>query len=311
MSSQPLVSIALCTYNGAAYLPAQLDTLVNQSYPNIEIIAVDDLSTDDTMAILNHYAEKYASIKIYQNEHNLGYVGNYYKAMQLANGDYIALADQDDIWEPNKIAIMVASIGNNILLYHDSAFISEDGSPIGRNMSDIRNFYQGGDSRVFLFENCVSGHAALFKRELLNKITGFTPPVIHDWWLAYIALNEGTIDYIPQVLVQYRQHRKASTNILRQERGEVHKGRSLQKIEYQLSVTRALLSYTNNKETAFKERLLSLMEKRMRSYFSFSLAWFVYKNRGILLFIQKKPAFSKLNFIIKMVWGYRLKKLFN
>jgi glycosyltransferase involved in cell wall biosynthesis len=311
-NSQPLVSIALCTYNGAAYLSAQLYTLVNQTYTNIEIIAVDDQSTDDTLIILNQYAGKYPNIKVYRNEQNLGYIKNYEKAILLATGDLIAPADQDDIWELNKIALMVNAIGNNLLIYHDSAFINQEGSPINRKVSDVRNFYRGIDSRVFLFENCVSGHAMLFKRELLKYFGGFNKIIIHDWWLAYIALNNGSIDYLPQALVQYRQHNTASTNILRIDRGEgKKKSKSLQKIEHQLAVTEAFAAYPHNKDQEFKLRLLHLMQSRMQQYFSFSLALFVFRHRAVLLYIQNKPASSKLNFIIKLAWGYKLKQLFN
>lgn len=312
MSSRPLVSIALCTYNGAAYLSAQLYTLVNQTYPNIEIIAVDDCSADDTLKILNQYAGKYPQVKVFQNETNLGYVKNFEKALSLTTGEYIALSDQDDIWELNKIELMVDAIGENILLYHNSAFINEDGKPLNRRMTDVRNFYQGGDSRVFLFENCISGHAMLFKRGLLKYFESFNGVIIHDWWLAYIALNNGTIAYLPQALVQYRQHQQANTNILRLDRGEgKKKSQSLQKIEHQLAITQAFVDYPFNQDITFKKKLLSLMLSRMESYFSFSLAWFVYCNRDTLLYIQKKSAWSKLNFIIKMVWGYKLKKMLN
>ena len=312
-STSPLVSIALCIYNGAAYLPAQLDTLVAQTYQNIEIIAVDDCSTDDSVKILSQYAVKYPFIKIFRNEQNLGFIKNYQKAILLTSGELIAPADQDDIWNLNKIELMVNAIGNNIMLYHDSAFINNNGYAFNKKMSDVRNFYKGNDPRVFLFENCISGHSMIFKRELLRYFKGFNETIIHDWWLVYIALNNGTINYLPQVLVQYRQHDNASTNILRQFRGQVKpkKNGSLQKVEHQLAVTMAFADYPFNKDQAFNNRLLLLMQKRMNSYFSFQLAAFVYKHRKVLLYIQKKSATSKLNFIIKMFWGYKLKRIFN
>lgn len=240
IESQALVSIALCTYNGAAYLHQQLDTLVNQTYTNIEIVVVDDCSTDDTYVILADYAAKYPQLKLYQNTTNLGYIKNFEKAISLTRGDMIALADQDDIWDADKIRLMVEGMGDNILLYHDSEFINDQGNLLNKKVSDIRNFYAGNDSRVFLFENCVSGHCMLFKRDLLAYLEGFNKIVIHDWWLVYIACSVGNISYIPQVLVKYRQHQKASTNILRMDKGEaIRKKQSLNKIENQLKITQA------------------------------------------------------------------------
>lgn len=310
MNDNLLVSIALCTYNGAKYLAEQLDTLVNQTYPDIEIVVVDDCSSDDTYNILSDYAARYPQLKVHQNETNLGYIKNFEKSISLTTGACIALADQDDIWAPDKIRLMVDAIGDNLLIYHDSEFINEQGDPLNKKISDVRHFYAGNDSRVFIFENCVSGHAILFKRELLNYLTTFNNVVIHDWWLAYAACNNGTIGYMSQVLVKYRQHQKASTNILRIERGDGKKKKeSLQKIEKQLSITQAFAAYPYNNYQDFKQKLLALMEGRMHSYTSFGLAWFVFKNRGTLLYIQKKSFASKFNFAIKMAVGYKLKKL--
>src|ERR1700753_2011765 len=101
----PLVSIALCTYNGAVYLKEQLDSLIAQTYPNIEIVVVDDRSADDTWQLLTGYANTYPQFKIHQNAQNLGFVKNFEHAASLCSGELIALCDQDDIWHPEKIAL--------------------------------------------------------------------------------------------------------------------------------------------------------------------------------------------------------------
>lgn len=304
-----LISIALCTYNGAAYLKEQLDTLINQSYPNCEIIIVDDCSKDNTVEILKQYAESHHQIKLYINSENLGYTKNFEKAIGLCNGEYIALCDQDDIWDKNKISIMIGHIGNNMLIYHDSAFVNEAGEVLGNKISDIRNCYSGSDSRVFLFENCISGHSMLFKKELMDYADGFKKEIIHDWWLAYVATNIGSVLFLNQVLVQYRQHNNANTNILRQKRDKVLKPGSLEKIEKQIKIIELFSGYPFNKDMNFKNKLLLHMERRMRSYLSISLVSFLFKHRRVLLYIQKKSAFSKLNFILKFIWGYKTKKM--
>jgi glycosyltransferase involved in cell wall biosynthesis len=307
----PLVSIALCTFNGAQYLYEQLDTLVKQTYPNLEIVAVDDGSADDTAAILQEYAGKYPFIKLYQNAQNLGYAKNFGRAISLCTGAYIALADQDDSWELDKIELLVNKIGDNLLIYHDSEFVDAKGNSLNKKLSDLRNFYAGNDPRVFLMENCVSGHALMFNRGLLNHFTGFNATIFHDRWLAYIACNNGSIVYLTNVLVKYRQHTQANTNILRQERGEVKKKESLLTLERQLKAMEAFAAYPSNKYPAYSQKLLSLMQLRMQNYFSLGLAWFVFKNRHSLLFIFKKSPISKLNIIAKFAWGYKLKQLLN
>ncbi|PTQ99290.1 glycosyltransferase involved in cell wall biosynthesis [Mucilaginibacter yixingensis] len=311
MTDKPLVSIALCTYNGAQYLAQQLETLVGQTYPNIEIIAVDDVSKDDTVNILEQFAARHTNFSIHRNTENLGYIKNFEKAISLCKGQYIALADQDDIWELNKIELLLQNIGNAALIYHDSEFIDEQGLSIGRKVSDVRNFYAGTNANIFLLENCVSGHALMFNRELLKYFTGFNREVIHDWWLTYMACNNGGVTFINDVLVKYRQHTQANTNILRQDRGEAKKKDSLLRIEKLHAIAAAFAGYPYNTDQAFKQRYFKLMDMRMHSYFSFRLFWFIFNRRDSLLYIQKKSALSKFNFSLKYAWGYLLKKLFN
>jgi glycosyltransferase involved in cell wall biosynthesis len=306
----PLVSIALCTYNGARYLPQQLDSLLAQTFTNIEIVAVDDGSTDGTIAILNDYASRHPNFKIVKNDENLGYIKNFERAINLCTGDFIALCDQDDIWLQNKIDVLMANIGDSMLIYHDSAFVDEHGKPLNKKVSDVRNFYAGTNANVFLLENCVSGHALMFKRPLLHFLNGFNKTIFHDWWLVYAACNNGGVTFVNQVLVQYRQHTAANTNILRQDRGQAITAAFAQRIEKQLAITEAFVNYPHNKDLPFKQTFLQLMQQRMHSYFSFGLAWLIFKNRETLLFIQKKPLLSKLNFAWKFAWGYKLKTLF-
>src|ERR1700748_3070750 len=98
MSKQPLVSVAMCTYNGEKYIRQQLDSILNQTWRNLEIVIVDDGSSDDTFAIISEYAEKDSRIKCFKNEVNLGFNKNFEHAVELTTGDYIAISDQDDIW---------------------------------------------------------------------------------------------------------------------------------------------------------------------------------------------------------------------
>lgn len=306
--SKALVSIALCTYNGEKYLPEQLESLLAQDYPEIEIIALDDGSKDNTLAILKTYEAKYPQLKVYQNTENLGYVKNFEKAISLCNGEYIALADQDDIWDSRKISLQVAKIGSYSLIYHDSAFVDEEGKATGGKVSDIRNFYTGTDASVFLLENCVSGHSLLFKRELLVQLAPFNPIVFHDWWLVYIACHQAGICYIDECLVKYRQHQNASTDLLKSKK---RKGPdSLAKIEKEFAILQ-LFHSLNFKNQNVLNQLLVLYQHRMHAYFSFGLAFFIFKHRKSLLFLKKKSRTSKLNLISKYLWGYKLKKLFN
>lgn len=307
---QPLVSIALCTYNGAAYLAAQLDTLVAQSYQNIEIVAVDDCSTDDTFRILQDYAARYPQFRIFQNENNLGFTSNFEKAVQLCKGELIAMCDQDDLWHPQKIALQVESIKDNVFVYHDSEFIRSDGRSMNKKMSDVVNFYRGDRPETFLFFNCVSGHAILLKRELLQDVLPLKKDFFHDWWMAYVATNVGKIDFIPQCLVQYRQHEKSDTNILRLERKKnSYKFNSIQKVEREHKWLGYCASFKKNKEPELINQFYEAYTKRMNGFVSFALSRLLYKYRDTIFFIQKKSKASKLNYIYNRIWGVGAKRM--
>ncbi|MDB5031056.1 glycosyltransferase family 2 protein [Mucilaginibacter sp.] len=311
MKSGPLVSVALCTYNGAAYLTQQLDTLVDQTYKNLEIVVVDDCSTDNTYDILTAYASRYPKIKHYQNESNLGFVKNFERAATLCTGELIALCDQDDIWDLEKIEKQVNAIKDNVLIYHDSEFIHEDGSPMNKKVSDVMNLYRGGEPEVFLFFNCVSGHSILMKRELLDEALPLKETYFHDWWLAYVATNISTIDFIPECLVKYRQHDKSDTNILRTKRDkEVHKHTSIQKLERIQTWLGHCAAYPKNKND-IAQQFYKAFTKRMGSYISFELSSLLIKYRNTIFLIRKKSKLNRANYIYSQIWGAKTKKLFS
>src|SRR6187402_1340706 len=107
MTEKALVSVVLCTYNGISFIDDQLNSILNQTFKNLEIIIADDCSSDGTFEKLQSYKEKDSRIKLYRNETNLGYNMNFSKACAFSTGAYIAIADQDDVWETGKIENML------------------------------------------------------------------------------------------------------------------------------------------------------------------------------------------------------------
>ena len=199
-----LISIAMATYNGERHLTEQLDSIYAQTYKNIEVIVTDDCSNDGTVEILQQYAESHG-LKYFVNETNLGYVKNFEKTISLCQGDYIALSDQDDIWEANKLELLIDNIDADLLIHSDCALIDERGKTIkpiwkgeiGFNM-EVENL---------LFGNIVTGCTVLFKKELLTTALPFPEGIAyHDWWLAICAAKDKRIHYLPLCLTQYRQH---------------------------------------------------------------------------------------------------------
>ncbi|MBT0883483.1 glycosyltransferase, partial [Campylobacter sp. 2018MI13] len=105
MQSSNCVAIIMATYNGEKYISKQLDSIINQAYKNIKIYINDDCSTDNTYSILKQYQKKYPYlINIKQNKNNIGFIKNFETLIKNCNEDFIALSDQDDIWDKNKLS---------------------------------------------------------------------------------------------------------------------------------------------------------------------------------------------------------------
>ena len=102
-----MISVALCTYNGAQFIREQLNSILCQTTNVDEIVICDDGSSDDTLSIINSYCSKTDIIRVYQNQDKLGVSKNFQKAIDLCHGDLIFLSDQDDIWQANKVQTFV------------------------------------------------------------------------------------------------------------------------------------------------------------------------------------------------------------
>lgn len=203
------VSVVMCTYNGAEYLREQLNSILNQTYPIYEIIIQDDGSTDDTFLILREYAILYPFVKPYRNEHQKGINTNFYTALQRATGDFIAISDQDDCWEPDKIEVQMSAIGDKWLCGGFSKPFSTDGLPIHFD-TRVPNF----DILRLLYINPISGHTQLFRRELLDRIpmqSAYLPLRYYDAIIALVAAAENSIVFVEKVLVHHRRHNQSMT----------------------------------------------------------------------------------------------------
>ncbi|MDX4062482.1 glycosyltransferase family 2 protein [Aliarcobacter skirrowii] len=203
-----LVSIAMCTYNGSKFIKEQLDSILEQSYNNFELIIVDDMSKDDTVDIINKYMQKDTRIKFFQNQKNLGFLKNFEKAMSFCSGEYIALADQDDIWKKNKLEVFLQEIKDNILIYSDAILIDENSKKLNKEfIRPESNLVKGKCNKSFIFNNCVSGNTLMFKKELMSYILPIPKKIrFHDIWIAFVASTIGTITYTEKSYTYYRRY---------------------------------------------------------------------------------------------------------
>jgi glycosyltransferase involved in cell wall biosynthesis len=222
-----LVSVALCTYNGEKFLRAQLDSILSQSHFKLEIVIVDDRSTDGTIDIVKSYAAKDARVKYYINAENLGYNRNFEKAIGLCTGEYIAPSDQDDIWEFAKIETMLMQWrkGSAFIYSLSGDFFGDDFS--SRRSAPSVSYSDIDDTHKLVFNSPVHGHACMFKKELYAVCTPFPPIIFYDWWISMHAASIGVIGCVPQTLTWHRVHESNSSRTLTSIRDKDERDRKL------------------------------------------------------------------------------------
>ncbi len=211
------VSVALATYNGALFLQKQLDSIAQQTRKPDELVITDDASSDATLDIARAFAETAPfATRIHRNETRLGYRANFMHALSLCRSDLIALCDQDDIWEPEKLAIAQAALTaqDTLFFFHNAWLIDRDGNLLGpaaifsapyasnpplSHHSLINPF---GFSTVF--DRWLLQFSDLWERSVATHEDGNRMP--HDQWLYFLASVFGTIAYCDKPLTRYRQH---------------------------------------------------------------------------------------------------------
>ncbi|GAA4781407.1 hypothetical protein GCM10023231_06150 [Olivibacter ginsenosidimutans] len=289
LNGKPLVSVALCTYNGAKYLKDQLTTISNQTYTNLEIVIVDDHSSDETVSIIKSHMENDTRIKLWINDSNVGVNKSFKIAIDECQGDFIAIADQDDLWAQEKIKIQMDLIGDSSLIYHDSLYIDENGIALGKSTTTHHRFVRGKCGINFLFFNCISGHTCLFRKKFYQQIPLFPNGIYYDWWLAFCASSIGKLDFSLQQLVQHRIHQKSVTRI---DKGKYSRIDRIQQLNMFNQISSGQLKYRINQAILYYQNSINF-QGRVR------LALFLFKNIADFTYIRKFSWFSKIKWVFR------------
>lgn len=204
------VAVVMCTYNGQEYLREQLDSIFAQTRPADEIIVQDDGSTDDTWDILLDSQRKHEEMKLYRNEGTKGVNSNFFSAMERTTCDFIAIADQDDVWATDKIERQLEAIGDSLVCTGFSQPFSTTGTAF---RIDER---KPNDSLMRLvYVNCISGHTIMCPKRILDIIpTAVKSSYInsYDLILAMAAAAHESVVWLPQPpIVMHRMHTESYT----------------------------------------------------------------------------------------------------
>ena len=232
---RPTISIALCTYNGTAYLSAQWQSLLEQQQLPDEVVFSDDLSTDGTPELLRKLAaDAPFSVRILHNKVNVGSNKNFERALSACTGDLIFLCDQDDFWLPEKIATMTQHMIQNPetqVAFCDAWVSDEQLQHRQGRFWDVVRFdkreqsrWQSGDAMdVLLDGNRMMGCATVVRRSFLTTalpVPTDIPGYIYDGWIALVAATKNAIQFIDQPLQLYRTHVQQQVGVREQEAPE-------------------------------------------------------------------------------------------
>ncbi|WP_076998657.1 glycosyltransferase [Variovorax sp. KK3] len=216
------VSVALCTRNGASFLPAQVRSICTQDLLPREIVLSDDGSSDDSVALVRRTMAECGvtssvALTVFENRTPLGVTRNFEQAVRACRHELIALSDHDDVWHPGRLSRMAGMFearADLLLLHTDAQLVDADLRSLGSTLfaalevqpGELEAIARGDAFEVLLRRNLVTGATTVFRRSLLDVALPFSEEWVHDEWLGALAASTGRLDVLTEPLIDYRQH---------------------------------------------------------------------------------------------------------
>ncbi len=217
----PSIYIILASFNGAEFLPAQIDSLIAQTETRWTLLIQDDGSSDNTVNTIEAYSQQDKRIHVVENAGagNGSALANFSGLLVTAyeqGADYVFCSDQDDVWDSEKLAFMLARLrqleGRDCmpsLVHHDLVVVNDSLEVVADSfigLMQLKPSDQNNPQRL-ISRNEVTGCAMVCNRALLEMALPVSDQaVMHDWWLALCAGYFGHLAFVPDKLVKYRQH---------------------------------------------------------------------------------------------------------
>jgi len=218
------VAVLMATYNGEKYLGQQLDSILCQTYRNFQLYISDDCSTDATRNVIQTYVERYPEKITYTvNKNNRGFVKNFENLLYDCCEEYIAFADQDDIWQSNKLEILMDAMSelesskpdSASLVHSDLSLIDQDDNTLHKSYFQFRKYKLKSSQDIgHILGPCgVMGNTLLINKKLKEIVLPFPDTLdVHDYWIAIHAELFGQRKTLHTQLVQYRIHSDNCSN---------------------------------------------------------------------------------------------------
>ena len=199
-----MISVCIATYNGERFIREQIDSILRQLSSDDEIIVSDDGSTDDTISIIDSINDK--RIRIIEGPRKHSPTPNFECAMKVAKGDYIFMADQDDVWKPNKVEVCIEWLHKYDCVVSDAEVTDSNLNTLYPSLYTIMQVRQG---RIYntIWKNGYTGCCMAFRRNVLNASLPFPKNIpMHDIWIGNVAAYKYNMKFIPDKLIYFRRH---------------------------------------------------------------------------------------------------------
>lgn len=205
-ASDVRVSVCLASYNGAAFVAEQVRSILDQLGPDDELVVVDDASLDGTVAVVEGFADE--RIRLHRNGSNVGSVRSFERALGLARGAYLLLADQDDVWVPGRLEAMVAALDRDAVVATSVAVLGEDGPPRWPLRARDSHRFGANLAAVLVGVRWYFGCAMGVRRDLLGSVLPFPPWLTesHDLWLGIVGNTHRQMRHLEEPSVKRRLH---------------------------------------------------------------------------------------------------------
>ena len=199
-----MISVCVATYNGEKFIREQIDSILCQLSSDDEIIVSDDGSTDGTIVIINCIGDK--RIRIIEGPRKHSPTFNFENALKEAKGDYIFLADQDDVWKTNKVEVCMKWLQKYDCVVSDAQVTDSNLNPLYPSLYAIMQVRQGHIYNT-VWKNGYTGCCMAFRRNILEASLPFPKDIpMHDIWIGNVAAYKYNVKFISDKLVLFRRH---------------------------------------------------------------------------------------------------------